>query len=101
MAILNHFKADAWEAADKLRANSKLTDTEYYIPVLGLIFLRHATNRFMKVKAEIEETEEMQPADEIYLEYELDYVFGAELRAVREVLEKLDPKHVWVISTNC
>ena len=34
-----------WEAADQLRANSKLTSSEYCMPVLGVIFLRHATNR--------------------------------------------------------
>lgn len=34
---------DLWEAADQLRANSKLTASEYAMPVLGLIFLRHAT----------------------------------------------------------
>ena len=42
-----------WEAADDMRANSKLTSTEYYMPVLGLIFLRHAYNRFVRVEAEI------------------------------------------------
>jgi type I restriction enzyme M protein len=35
-----------WAAADNLRANSKLTSSEYCMPVLGVIFLRHATNRF-------------------------------------------------------
>ncbi|WP_294000442.1 type I restriction-modification system subunit M [Sphaerotilus sp.] len=34
-----------WEAADQLRANSKLTSSEYCMPVLGVIFLRHASNR--------------------------------------------------------
>ena len=43
-----------WEAADQLRANSKLTSTEYYMPVLGLIFLRHAYTRFLMVKEDIE-----------------------------------------------
>jgi type I restriction-modification system DNA methylase subunit len=43
-----------WSAADQLRANAKLTSTEYYIPVLGLIFLRHAYNRFIVVEAEVE-----------------------------------------------
>ena len=33
-------EARLWEAADQLRANSKLTATEYSFPVLG-IFLRH------------------------------------------------------------
>ncbi|WP_225035286.1 class I SAM-dependent DNA methyltransferase [Winogradskyella sp. SM1960] len=45
-----------WKAADDLRANSKLTATEYSFPVLGLIFLRHAYNRFITAKEEIEET---------------------------------------------
>ncbi|MDD3352252.1 class I SAM-dependent DNA methyltransferase [Zoogloea sp.] len=35
-----------WEAADQLRANSKLTSSEYCMPVLGVIFLRHASNRY-------------------------------------------------------
>jgi len=37
---------DLWEAADQLRANSKLTSSDYFMPVLGVIFLRHAANRF-------------------------------------------------------
>src|SRR5690554_2737953 len=45
-----------WKAADDLRANSKLTATEYSFPVLGLIFLRHAYNRFVTAKEEIEKT---------------------------------------------
>ena len=35
-----------WEAADDLRANSKLKSAEYSIPVLGLIFLRYADHKF-------------------------------------------------------
>lgn len=42
-----------WEAADNLRANSKLTSSEYCMPVLGVIFLRHAMNRYEAAKAEI------------------------------------------------
>jgi hypothetical protein len=30
-----------WDAADELRANSKLKSLEYSVPVLGLIFLRY------------------------------------------------------------
>lgn len=47
-------EAELWRAADQLRANSKLTASEYSMPVLGLIFLRHAYNRFQKVKVEVE-----------------------------------------------
>jgi type I restriction enzyme M protein len=35
-----------WEAADELRANSKLKSSEYSVPVLGLIFLRYADQKF-------------------------------------------------------
>jgi type I restriction enzyme M protein len=43
-----------WEAADQLRANSNLTATEYSMPVLGVIFLRHATNRYKAALQAIE-----------------------------------------------
>jgi type I restriction enzyme M protein len=35
-----------WDAAYQLRANSNLTATEYSVPVLGVVFLRHASNRY-------------------------------------------------------
>lgn len=53
---LRKLEAELWRAADQLRANSKLTASEYSMPVLGLIFLRHAFNRFQKVKIEVEKT---------------------------------------------
>ena len=43
---IEKLEKDLWEAADQLRANSKLTSSEYCMPVLGVIFLRHAANRF-------------------------------------------------------
>ena len=47
-------EADLWEAADNLRANSKLTSSEYCMPVLGVIFLRHAANRFEAATRQIQ-----------------------------------------------
>src|SRR5689334_18887110 len=46
---------DLWSAADNLRANSKLTSSEYCMPVLGVIFLRHAANRYDAACAQIAE----------------------------------------------
>jgi type I restriction enzyme M protein len=43
--------AHLWDAADELRANSHLKAAEYSIPVLGLIFLRFADNRFAEAHA--------------------------------------------------
>ena len=54
MADIKKLEADLWEAADGLRANSKLTSQQYCMPVLGLIFLRYAWGRFKRVDAQIE-----------------------------------------------
>jgi len=51
---LKQLEDDLWEAADQLRANSKLTANEYSMPVLGLIFLRHATTRFNALLPDVE-----------------------------------------------
>lgn len=45
---------DLWSAADTLRSNSNYASNEYFLPVMGLIFLRHAYSRFLQVKKEIE-----------------------------------------------
>ncbi|HYT89791.1 MAG TPA: N-6 DNA methylase, partial [Gemmataceae bacterium] len=52
---LAKLEADLWEAADNLRANSKLTSSEYCMPVLGVIFLRHAANRYEAATRQIQE----------------------------------------------
>jgi type I restriction-modification system DNA methylase subunit len=58
---LKKLEAELWKAADQLRANSKLTASEYSMPVLGLIFLRHAFNRFEKAKVTIEQELPVHP----------------------------------------
>ena len=45
---------ELWSAADTLRAESKLTAAEYKDPVLGLILLRFAENRFNETLKKIE-----------------------------------------------
>src|SRR5690242_4624577 len=45
-AHLDQFGADLWKLADQLRANSGLASNEYFMPILGLLFLRHASNRY-------------------------------------------------------
>ncbi len=43
-----------WSAADTLRANSNYASNEYFMPVMGLVFLRHAYSRYLAVKDDIE-----------------------------------------------
>lgn len=45
-----------WGSADNLRANSNYASNEYFMPVMGLIFLRHAYSRYLAVKPQIEAT---------------------------------------------
>lgn len=56
MAQLENIEAiekQLWKAADTLRGNSELASNEYFLPVMGLIFLRHAYSRYLAVKEEI------------------------------------------------
>lgn len=39
--------------AGQLRTNSGLASNEYFMPILGLLFLRHATNRYYAARAAI------------------------------------------------
>lgn len=43
---LKKLEKDLWSAADKLRANSDLKASEYSTPVLGIIFLKFADNKY-------------------------------------------------------
>lgn len=57
MSQLEHIEAiekRLWSAADNLRANSNYASNEYFLPVMGLVFLRHAYSRYLAVKERIE-----------------------------------------------
>jgi len=53
MPQLEHIEAiekRLWSAADNLRANSNYASNEYFLPVMGLAFLRHAYSRYLTVE---------------------------------------------------
>ena len=50
---LGELQSKLWETADQLRANSELKSSEYASPVLGLIFLRYADQRFAAATDEV------------------------------------------------
>lgn len=57
MAQVNNIEAvekRLWTSADNLRANSNYASNEYFLPVMGFIFLRHAYSRYLAVKPGIE-----------------------------------------------
>ncbi|MFZ6029761.1 MAG: type I restriction-modification system subunit M [Chloroflexota bacterium] len=50
-----------WKSADDLRANSDLKSSEYSTPVMGLIFLKFADNKYRQYEADIlKEFEELK-----------------------------------------
>ena len=50
---LKNLEATLWHSADTLRANSDLKSTEYSTPVMGLIFLKFADNKYSLHEKEI------------------------------------------------
>jgi type I restriction enzyme M protein len=57
MPQLEHIEAiekRLWRVADMLRANSCYASNEYFILVMGLIFLRDTYSRYLAVKDDIE-----------------------------------------------
>lgn len=70
---IEKLERNLWAVADNLRANSKLTSSDYFMPVLGVIFLRHTANRFEAAQRQIQADQasgnmpkrKIQPADYI------------------------------------
>ncbi len=58
---LGELQGKLWEAADQLRANSGLKASEYASPVLGLIFLRYADERFAQASEVVGSGSERRP----------------------------------------
>ena len=74
-ADLKQLEADLWRSADTLRANSDLKSTEYSTPVLGLIFLKFADNKYRQHEkaiiaeyAKLKGTRREKPLSEIAIE---------------------------------
>ena len=53
MINIRKLEAELWESADLLRQGSKLTSSQYCMPVLALLFLRYAYSRYKMVETEI------------------------------------------------
>ena len=72
---LKQLETDLWSAADNLRANTDLKSSEYATPVLGLIFLKFADNKYSRAEKEINKefqklssTRREKPISEIAIE---------------------------------
>ena len=74
---IKRLETELWGAADNLRANSKLTAAEYKDPVLGLILLRYAQNKFEEAKKQIQENLSINPRTNQKREVTKDDFLGA------------------------
>ena len=99
-----------WATADQLRANSELTSAEYKSPVLGLVFLRFADQKFSVAKQQLEAQQgassrrtigkaDYQAQGVLYLPEEAQYSHllqlpeGADLgRAVSDAMEAIEAR---------
>lgn len=102
---IKRLETELWGAADNLRANSKLTAAEYKDPVLGLILLRYAQNRFEEAKIEVEKKLPINPrtgekraltkndllgAGAMYLQPESQYEYLANLPESADIAEAVN-----------
>ena len=58
---LKQLEVELWDAADNLRANSNLTAAEYKDPLLGLVLLRFAQNKYEEAKEQLKKTIPINP----------------------------------------
>lgn len=58
---IKDLEKELWDAADDLRSNSKLTAAEYKDPLLGLVLLRFAQNRYEDAKIQVEKNLPLNP----------------------------------------
>ncbi|MGB0839182.1 MAG: type I restriction-modification system subunit M [Chitinophagales bacterium] len=58
---IKSLEKELWEAANKLRTTSKLTAAEYKDPLLGLVLLRFAQNRYEDAKIQVEKDLPINP----------------------------------------
>lgn len=58
---IRQLEKELWDAADELRGNSKLTAAEYKDPLLGLVLLRFAQNRYEDAKIQVEKNLSVNP----------------------------------------
>lgn len=100
---IKKLETDLWDAADSLRANSKLTAAEYKDPVLGLVLLRFAQNRYEEAKPIVEAKipdsprgkraatkEDFAGAGAIMLPKEAQYDYLASLPEDRDIAEAIN-----------
>jgi hypothetical protein len=62
---IEQIESSLWETADQLRVSSKLTSSEYAMPVLGVIFLRHTAEPCMHLPSPPFTEEDKQQAAKI------------------------------------
>lgn len=100
---IRQLEKELWDAADSLRANSKLTASEYKDPVLGLVMLRFAQNKYEEAKPIVqskiptgprgkraETKEDYLSAGAIMLPEEAKYEFLAALPESKDIAEAIN-----------
>jgi len=61
----NHIADRLWDTVDKLSANTHFRASEYSVPVLGLIFLKFADQKFAAIDRILQEHARQSDPDQI------------------------------------
>ena len=92
---IKQLETELWDAADDLRANSKLTAAEYKDPLLGLVLLRFAQNRYEDAKIEVQNNlpinkEDYTAAGAIMLPEKAKYDYLANLPESEDIAQAIN-----------
>ncbi len=74
---INEIEKKLWEMADNLRANSKLNANEYFMPILGILFLKFFTEKFKIITNKLENDDDSYKGLNLHeerIEYQKTYV---------------------------
>ena len=77
-----------WTSADNLRANSNHASNEYFLPVMGLIFLRHTFSRYFTVKDGLEESIHRKKLREKLIWFISTFLQDIQMRSIMCMLER-------------
>mgnify|MGYP000336086246 CR=1 FL=1 len=86
---IRNLEKELWDAVDGLRSNSKLTAAEYKDPLLGLVLLRFAQNRYEDAKVQVENNLPINPRTGTKRQANKDDFAAAEAHVYKMVLVML------------
>jgi type I restriction-modification system DNA methylase subunit len=88
-----------WEAADKLRANTHLRASEYAVPLLGLVFLKFADQKFAEAERRLRASGQEATPERVSAERAISLAANPRFSYLRTLSKHVGPARIfWIIS---